>query len=39
MTKNLFSGLILTIFLSMNLSSQIKIDGVLDEADWKNAHT
>ena len=38
MTKNLFSGLILTIFLSMNLSSQIKIDGVLDEADWKNAH-
>ena len=32
------TGLILIFILSFSLSSEIKIDGSLDEAEWKEAH-
>ena len=37
MTNFRFSGLLLIASLSMNTYSEITIDGVLDEPEWKNA--
>ena len=31
------TGLILSVVLSFSLKSEIKIDGLLDEAEWQKA--